>query len=110
MHPEAALFYCFGDCIRRCVDPSGIFHSPDDTTRDIVYIVYPCALTSPCDVELACREVAQASLARACSPQLLRRDRRPTSVTAAMSVLLETSLGDITIDLLVDDAPKCCEK
>lgn len=27
-----------------------------------------------------------------------------------MSVLLETSLGDITIDLLVDDAPKCCEK
>ncbi|KAH3911351.1 hypothetical protein HBI56_105150 [Parastagonospora nodorum] len=26
-----------------------------------------------------------------------------------MSVLLETSLGDITIDLLVDDAPKCCE-
>lgn len=28
----------------------------------------------------------------------------------AMSVLLETSLGDITIDLLVDDAPRCCEK
>ena len=27
-----------------------------------------------------------------------------------MSVLLETSLGDITIDLLVDEAPKCCEK
>ena len=27
-----------------------------------------------------------------------------------MSVLLETSLGDITIDLLVDDAPTCCEK
>ncbi|KAH6849023.1 cyclophilin-like domain-containing protein [Alternaria alternata] len=26
-----------------------------------------------------------------------------------MSVLLETSLGDIIIDLLVDDAPKCCE-
>ncbi|KAI8933736.1 Peptidyl-prolyl cis-trans isomerase cyp6 [Plenodomus lindquistii] len=26
-----------------------------------------------------------------------------------MSVLLETSLGDITIDLLVDDAPRCCE-
>ncbi|KAL5117283.1 Peptidyl-prolyl cis-trans isomerase-like 4 [Pleosporales sp. CAS-2024a] len=26
-----------------------------------------------------------------------------------MSVLLETSLGDITIDLLIDDAPKCCE-
>ncbi|KAF2017557.1 cyclophilin-like protein [Aaosphaeria arxii CBS 175.79] len=26
-----------------------------------------------------------------------------------MSVLIETSLGDITIDLLVDDAPKCCE-
>jgi peptidyl-prolyl cis-trans isomerase-like 4 len=30
--------------------------------------------------------------------------------TQTMSVLLETSLGDITIDLLVDDAPKCCEK
>ena len=27
-----------------------------------------------------------------------------------MSVLLETSLGDIVIDLLVDVAPKCCEK
>jgi|TARA_R110002003_G_scaffold54_27_gene4887 hypothetical protein len=27
-----------------------------------------------------------------------------------MSVLLETSLGDITIDLLVDEAPQCCEK
>ncbi|KAF2471058.1 cyclophilin-like protein [Lindgomyces ingoldianus] len=26
-----------------------------------------------------------------------------------MSVLLETSVGDITIDLLVDEAPKCCE-
>ncbi|KAK1066077.1 Peptidyl-prolyl cis-trans isomerase-like 4 [Friedmanniomyces endolithicus] len=26
-----------------------------------------------------------------------------------MSVLLETSAGDITIDLLVNDAPKCCE-
>ncbi|KAI5302302.1 hypothetical protein KEM56_000821 [Ascosphaera pollenicola] len=26
-----------------------------------------------------------------------------------MSVLLETSLGDIVIDLLVDEAPKCCE-
>ena len=27
-----------------------------------------------------------------------------------MSVLLETSLGDIVIDLLVDVAPKACEK
>jgi cyclophilin family peptidyl-prolyl cis-trans isomerase len=27
-----------------------------------------------------------------------------------MSVLLETSLGDIVIDLLVDTAPKACEK
>lgn len=27
-----------------------------------------------------------------------------------MSVLLETSLGEIVIDLLVDSAPKCCEK
>ena len=27
-----------------------------------------------------------------------------------MSVLLETSLGDIVIDLLVAEAPKCCEK
>ncbi|KAF2143862.1 uncharacterized protein K452DRAFT_224602 [Aplosporella prunicola CBS 121167] len=26
-----------------------------------------------------------------------------------MSVLLETSVGDITIDLRVDEAPKCCE-
>ncbi len=28
----------------------------------------------------------------------------------AMSVLLETSAGDIVIDLLVDYAPKLCEK
>jgi len=27
-----------------------------------------------------------------------------------MSVLLETSKGDIVIDLFVDEAPKCCEK
>ncbi|OAP64488.1 peptidyl-prolyl cis-trans isomerase-like 4 [Fonsecaea erecta] len=27
-----------------------------------------------------------------------------------MSVILETSLGEIVIDLLVDNAPKCCEK
>lgn len=26
-----------------------------------------------------------------------------------MSVLLETSLGDIVIDLLVDESPKACE-
>lgn len=36
--------------------------------------------------------------------------RSPHNIPQAMSVLLETSLGDITIDLLVDDAPKCCEK
>ena len=30
--------------------------------------------------------------------------------TSAMSALLETSLGDIVIDLLVDDAPKACDK
>jgi hypothetical protein len=29
--------------------------------------------------------------------------------TQIMSVLLETSLGDIAIDLLVDDAPECCD-
>jgi len=27
-----------------------------------------------------------------------------------MAVLLETSLGDLTIDLLVEDAPRTCEK
>lgn len=32
------------------------------------------------------------------------------STSAAMSVLLETSSGDIVIDLLVDYAPKLCEK
>jgi len=31
-------------------------------------------------------------------------------LTCTMSVLLETSAGDITIDLLVKEAPKCCEK
>jgi hypothetical protein len=35
----------------------------------------------------------------------------PTDVTlVAMSVLLETSLGDLVIDLLVDSSPKACEK
>lgn len=29
---------------------------------------------------------------------------------SSMSVLLETSVGDIVIDLLADYAPKCCEK
>lgn len=33
-----------------------------------------------------------------------------TGLTDAMSVLLETSSGDIVIDLLVDYAPKLCEK
>lgn len=54
-----------------------------------------------------------------CRKSLVRRVRslafttkHPFSAqqTQAMSVLLETSLGDITIDLLVDDAPRCCEK
>ena len=31
-------------------------------------------------------------------------------IYAIMSVLLETSAGDITIDLFVEEAPKCCEK
>ena len=30
--------------------------------------------------------------------------------TAIMSVLLETSVGDLVIDLLVNEAPKACEK
>ena len=30
--------------------------------------------------------------------------------TTTMSVLLETSLGDLVIDLLVDASPKACEK
>jgi hypothetical protein len=29
---------------------------------------------------------------------------------ATMSVILETSVGDITVDLLVDDAPNACKK
>ena len=33
-----------------------------------------------------------------------------TEATSTMSVLLETSLGDIVIDLMVDYAPKACEK
>ena len=34
----------------------------------------------------------------------------PSSKPTKMSVLLETSVGDIVIDLLVDFAPKSCEK
>ena len=33
-----------------------------------------------------------------------------TNRRQSMSVLLETSLGDITIDLLVGEAPKSCQK
>ncbi len=44
-------------------------------------------------------------------PSLLDSSLRTTLHTLRiMSVLLETSAGDITIDLLVNDAPKCCEK
>ena len=50
-----------------------------------------------CDAALARSQLRQAPVFRTTFPQV-------------MSVLLETSLGDITIDLLVDDAPKCCEK
>lgn len=32
------------------------------------------------------------------------------TISCTMSVLLETSAGDITIDLLVKETPKCCEK
>jgi len=32
------------------------------------------------------------------------------NTASTMSVLLETSAGDIVIDLLVDYAPKMCEK
>lgn len=39
-------------------------------------------------------------------PTLLNGGRTADS----MSALLETSLGDIVIDLLVDESPKACEK
>ena len=44
--------------------------------------------------------------------QLVAIDRKEleASLRRSMSVLLETSLGDIVIDLLVESAPKCCEK
>ena len=31
-------------------------------------------------------------------------------IEQTMSVLLETSLGDLVVDLLVDHAPRACEK
>jgi hypothetical protein len=33
-----------------------------------------------------------------------------TTLPVTMSVLVETTAGDIVIDLLVDNAPKLCEK
>jgi hypothetical protein len=36
--------------------------------------------------------------------------RREVPSPTAMSVLIETTAGDIVIDLLVDYAPKLCEK
>lgn len=41
-----------------------------------------------------------------CFLRMLHFSTRPIS----MSALLETSLGDIVIDLLVDESPKACEK
>jgi hypothetical protein len=42
---------------------------------------------------------------------LLAASRKlPRFLSFEMSVLLETSAGDIVIDLLVDYAPKMCEK
>lgn len=65
----------------------------------------------------------QTRLVRLDSPRpprlsnLLSPTREPTTAstspsrpTPAMSVLVETSVGDIVIDLLVDHAPKLCEK
>jgi hypothetical protein len=40
---------------------------------------------------------------------LLRTVLKPRLPTTAMSVLFETSLGDIVIDLEVDSCPKTCE-
>lgn len=62
---------------------------------------YGCGVTAALTKHLACQlsKLSRLHLLR----QLNLRER-------TMSVLLETSLGDITIDLLVDDAPKCCEK
>jgi hypothetical protein len=41
--------------------------------------------------------------------QTLPADQR-SACKLSMSALLETSLGDIVIDLLVDESPKACEK
>lgn len=35
---------------------------------------------------------------------------RVSSAKHTMSALLETSLGDVVIDLLVEESPKACEK
>lgn len=43
--------------------------------------------------------------------QILQDDESlPPTTLSKMSVLLETSAGDIVIDLLVDYAPRLCEK
>jgi hypothetical protein len=44
------------------------------------------------------------------TPERLHCGATSTARRYAMSVLLETSVGDIVIDLLTDYAPKCCEK
>jgi hypothetical protein len=38
------------------------------------------------------------------------RSAASSDIFETMSVLLETSAGDITVDLFVEEAPKCCEK
>lgn len=45
-----------------------------------------------------------SSLICAAAPSL------PPRPPFTMSVLIETSLGELVIDLLIDEAPKCCEK
>ncbi len=53
-----------------------------------------------------CPFLAWSTLLLSTLPTLLTGGRAANS----MSALLETSLGDIVIDLLVDESPKACEK
>jgi hypothetical protein len=76
-----------------------------------ITIVLKAALAQIVKRDISCLTHRACTLKRSTSTSLL--SIQPCfcgSTNYSMSVLLETSAGDITIDLLVKEAPKCCEK
>ena len=63
----------------------------------VAFPLWPCA-------DVSGRRLHRQVFFTATSPRLKKKKRN------TMSALLETSLGDIVIDLFVEESPKACEK